>query len=47
MAFAWNLYAVVRDRPWRRSVAPYNLKVIEHLVTEWYEKEAKVAASEF
>ncbi|KAK8140135.1 hypothetical protein PG984_000201 [Apiospora sp. TS-2023a] len=45
MAFARNLYAVVRDRPWRRSVVGHNLKVLEGLVTAWYEKEAERAAN--
>lgn len=47
MAFARNLYAVVRDRPWRRDVAPYNLKVMEGLVKEWFVGEARQAARDF
>ncbi|KAK8035771.1 hypothetical protein PG991_001844 [Apiospora marii] len=47
MAFARNLYTAVRDRPWRPSVVGHNLKVIEGLVAEWYEREAQRAASEF
>ncbi|KAK8083860.1 hypothetical protein PG996_002641 [Apiospora saccharicola] len=45
MAFARNLYAVVRDRPWRRAVVGHNLKVLEDLVTAWYEREAEWAAN--
>ncbi|KAK7968917.1 translation initiation factor eIF3 subunit [Apiospora saccharicola] len=45
MAFARNLYAVVRDRPWRRAVVGHNLKVLEDLVTAWYEREAERAAN--